>query len=249
MSDKRVKIDLLVHDLKGPLAIVETGIKSLIQKKDKYGSLTELQLKVLKRVLRNTLATKTLVNDALELGRSREGVSQKTNFILSDLIKNALLEIFDLTDHDTSELIKECDDLLRIKDILLAKGIGIEIPDELWCRELCLDESKIKQIVRNLLSNAIKYRKDKVFLIISESERDKSLILSVKDDGEGIPEKYHEKIFECYFQMDAGTDHCVRGHGLGLAGVMILIEDMGGQLVLNSDAGQGADFSVKIPLS
>ena len=70
----------------------------------------------------------------------------------------------------------------------------------------------------------------------------------VADDGEGIPSGYHEKIFECYFQMDGQRDYCVRGHGVGLAGVMVLVEDMGGRLYLESDVGKGATFSVKIPM-
>ena len=73
-------------------------------------------------------------------------------------------------------------------------------------------------------------------------------VISVKDDGEGIPSEYHEKIFQCYFQMDP-TDSCVlRGHGLGLAGVMVLVEDMGGKLLLDSDRGKGARFTVKLPV-
>jgi signal transduction histidine kinase len=92
----------------------------------------------------------------------------------------------------------------------------------------------------------LKYRKSRVTLCVEEKER--QLCLSVSDDGEGIPANYHRKIFECYFQMDMQTDHCVRGHGLGLAGVQVLIEDMGGELVLESDSGKGATFTVRIPL-
>ena len=74
-------------------------------------------------------------------------------------------------------------------------------------------------------------------------------MFSVRDDGEGIPSIYHEKIFESYFQMNA-TDMCsVRGHGLGLAGVMVLVEDIGGKLFLESDEGKGAKFLVHIPLT
>jgi signal transduction histidine kinase len=68
-------------------------------------------------------------------------------------------------------------------------------------------------------------------------------------EGEGIPSAYHQKIFECYFQMDSERDHCVRGHGLGLAGVLILVEDLGGQLFLESDVGKGARFLVEVPLT
>jgi len=70
----------------------------------------------------------------------------------------------------------------------------------------------------------------------------------VRDDGEGIPLDFHKKIFESYFQMDIKDSHTVRGHGLGLAGSMVLIEDMGGKLSLESSEGNGAKFIVSVPL-
>ena len=57
-----------------------------------------------------------------------------------------------------------------------------------------------------------------------------------------------KKIFESYFQMDVTDSYTVRGHGLGLAGVMVLVEDMGGELFLESGEGKGAKFLVKLPL-
>ena len=74
MHRERIKIDLLIHDLKGPLAVVETGITSLLQRREKYGPITEKQEKALMRALRNTKVIQSLVNDILELGRSREGI-------------------------------------------------------------------------------------------------------------------------------------------------------------------------------
>ena len=246
MGKERIKFDFLVHDLKVPLAIIEAGIASLIEKKDKYGPLTEKQMKVLRRALRNTIVTRTLVNDALELGRSSEGIIIKTTFVLSRFIREAFVEILDLTDHKTAESIKGCVNLPVLKERLWKKGILLDIDERLWCKEVCLDERKLKQILRNLLNNALKYRKERIELKIDE--RDKSFLVSVRDDGEGIPQSYHQRIFECYFQMDMEKDHCVRGHGLGLAGVMVLVEDMGGQLFLESDEGKGATFSVRVPL-
>jgi len=69
---KRIKTDLLIHDLKVPLAVVETGIISLLQRREKYGPITEKQEKVLARALRNTKVIQSLVNDILELGKSRK---------------------------------------------------------------------------------------------------------------------------------------------------------------------------------
>ncbi len=61
----KIKIDLLVHDLKVPLAVIEAGVSTLLNRQEKYGTLTEKQEKVLLRALRNTKITQALVNDAL----------------------------------------------------------------------------------------------------------------------------------------------------------------------------------------
>jgi len=245
MERNRIKLEFLVHDLKVPLAVIEAGILSLLQKQDKYGELNEKQIKILERALRNTIVTRTLVNDALELGRSSQGIMHKTTFTPAQLVVATLIEVLDLADHSTADAIKECKSLTDLKTCLDAQGLCIEVDESFWQRDLFLDESKVKQIFRNLLINALKYKKKRVNLKIARGER--HLFISVSDDGEGIPSGYHKKIFECYFQMDMKADHCVRGHGLGLAGVQVLLEDMGGELSLESDIGKGATFSVKIP--
>jgi len=244
---ERIKIDLLIHDLKVPLAVIQAGLISMLERREKYGPLTEWQEKVLTRALRNTRVTQTLVGDALELGRSREGIINFNNCRISDVVTETLIEVFDLADDQTAEMIKKGHEFQELIQMLDEKDVGLIIDKNLWCQEVCLDEVKISQILRNLLGNALKYRKKRVELRVERT--DVSLVLSVKDDGDGIPSAYHKKIFECYFQMDA-VDACpVRGHGLGLAGVMVLVEDLGGKLFLDSDEGQGARFLVKLPLS
>ena len=243
---RRIKIDLLIHDLKVPLAIIEAGIVSLLTRAEKYGALTDKQEKVLTRALRNTKVTQSLVNDALELARARKGIIKLANVRLSTLLEQVLVEIFDLADSSTSEKIRGCTNLGLFRETLEEKGIRLSIDEGLWCQEIYLDQLKLIQILRNLLNNALKYRKSRVELELDKTDR--YLVLFVKDDGEGIPSVYHKKIFESYFQMDTSDAHTVRGHGLGLAGVMTLVEDMGGELFLESDEGKGAIFSVKVPL-
>ncbi|MEA3360535.1 MAG: sensor histidine kinase [Thermodesulfobacteriota bacterium] len=246
MRQEKIKIELLVHDLKVPLAVIETGVLSLLKRQEKYGAIKEGQEKVLNRALRNTRLIYALVNDALELGKSREGIINMEKFVVSKLITATLIELFDLIDFDKSEKIKECRHLSGLRKILEEKDITLVINEALWARELFLDLGKIKQILRNLLSNAFKFRKNRIELEFYKNKN--NLFFSVRDDGEGIPEVYHEKIFESYFQMDVRDSHTVRGHGLGLAGAMVLVEDMGGKLSLESNAGEGAKFIVSIPL-
>jgi len=246
MRRDRIKIDLLIHDLKVPLAVIEAGLTSMMNRQEKYGPITEKQERVFKRALRNTKVLKALVGDALELGRSGEGIVFFSKFPLADLIEETLVEILDLTDTVMSEKLKKCENLMHFKKTLEEKGIILSIDETLWEQKIRQDETKIKQILRNLLNNALKYRKSRVELSVDCKEG--FVIFSVQDDGAGIPVSYHKKIFDCYFQLEATSTCSVRGHGLGLAGVMVLVEDLGGEMLLNSDEGQGAKFLVKIPL-
>ncbi|MFO7784210.1 MAG: sensor histidine kinase [Thermodesulfobacteriota bacterium] len=246
MGKERIKFDLFIHDLKVPLAVIEAGILSLLEREEKYGSLTDKQKKVLHRALRNTKVTKSLVNDAMEIGRARQGIILKDRFRISEFIEQALIEIFDLTDQRTAEDIRDSETLAGLKQILKGQGIVLCIEEALWNQEVSLDESKMKQILRNLLNNALKYCNECVEVRVERTGEE--LSITVKDDGQGIPESFHKQIFECYFQMDMKEQHCVRGHGLGLAGVSVLVEDMKGTLSLISDAGKGATFIVEVPL-
>ncbi|MBT3255957.1 MAG: HAMP domain-containing histidine kinase [Deltaproteobacteria bacterium] len=246
MRRERIKIDLLIHDLKVPLAVIEAGLTSMMNRQEKYGPITEKQERVFKRALRNTKVLKALVGDALELGKSEEGIVFFSNFPLADLIEETLVEILDLTDTVMSEKLKKCENLMHLKKTLEEKDVILSIDETLWGQKIRQDETKIKQILRNLLSNALKYRKSRVELSVDCKEG--FVVFSVQDDGAGIPASYHKKIFDCYFQLDATSTCSVRGHGLGLAGVMVLVEDLGGEMLLDSDEGQGAKFLVKIPL-
>jgi signal transduction histidine kinase len=246
LQQKRIKIDLLVHDIKSPLAVVSTGISSLLRNRSKYGPLTEKQEKILVRTLKNTKMAQDLVESVMELGMAREGIFRYTNCTISGLVLSVFREVFDLVDVNMAEKIDGCIDFFHLKALLKEKGILIFVDEGLWVQEIQLDELKVKQILRNLLNNAMKYRKSLVEIECSQEGR--FLHISVKDDGKGIGIMYHKRIFESYFQVDDVNEYGFRSHGLGLAGVMVLIEDMGGELFLESDEGKGTKFIAKVPI-
>jgi len=247
MSRERLKLELLYHDIKGPLAIVETGIMSLLNKAERYGPLTSAQERVLQRVLRNVKLAQHLVDDTLEVGRSEAGAIHARPVKLADLLSDILIEIFDLTNAAVTKKIKSGQSLDELKSVLIAEMFYLSIDKVLWEKEFSLDEKKVKQILRNLLINALKFKKTRVELEVQE--RDYNLFFSVADDGKGIPSVYHDKILEGYFQLEDTDDAEVRGHGLGLAGVLFLVEDMGGRLFLESDVEKGANFTVRLPVA
>lgn len=246
MSDNTIKTEILIHDLKVPISVIDAGAKSLLNRQDSYGPLTEKQIKVLKRIIRNALVTQRLVNDVLELGRSREGVMIFTDFSIESLVMSVLVEIFDLCDPGVVDHIRKIQTHEELNSVIQNNGIRISFDSKVWKTMVRLDEAKVRQILRNLVTNAVKHRSS--FVEISGSIEGKKLILSVTDDGRGIPMEDHQRIFETYFTTGVSIDSAVKSHGLGLAGVMVLLRDMGGELKLNSDDGKGAEFIVKIPL-
>ena len=116
----------------------------LLNRREKYGPITEMQERVLRRVLRNTKVTQALVGDALELGRSREGIVNLADSRISDMIRQTLVEIFDLTDGRASEKIKNCSNLSRLRETLEEKGLALFIDQDLWSQKVCLDAGKVE---------------------------------------------------------------------------------------------------------
>ena len=247
MPDTTIKTEILIHDLKVPISVIDAGAKSLLNRQNFYGPLTDKQIKVLKRIIRNTLTTQRLVNDVLELGRSREGVMITSDFSVSTLVTSVLMEIFDLFDPLVADVIRKISTYEELEQAVQASGARLSFDPAIWKTMVHLDEAKVKQILRNLITNAVKHRS--FFVDISGDLEGKSLILKVKDDGRGIPPTDHQKIFETYFTTGSSIENAIKSHGLGLAGVMVLLKDMGGTLTLNSGNGKGTEFIVTIPLS
>jgi signal transduction histidine kinase len=246
VARKEIKIDLLIHDLKNPLAVVQAGLSGLLSRTDRYGPLTPRQEKVLARLLRNTRAAQLLVHDALELARSGKGLITRAETPLTALVQEMLTEFFDLIDSRISEAVKTAASYVEMGEIAASAGLHLVVDAPLIETSFLLDPEKTRQILRNLLSNAFKHRKRRVDLAVARDGDD--LVFSVKDDGDGIPGEFHQKIFDAYFQLSPSGADPVRGHGVGLAGALTLARDLGGDLRLVSGKGCGAEFIVRLPV-
>ncbi len=243
MSIQNIKTAHLVHDLKNPVNIIESGARSLLDKQDRYGNLTPKQEKVVRRMLRNAMRLRHLANNMLEVDMAALGVLNLVDCTLSDVLRVALVEVFDLIDPAVSDALDEAKAFDKFVGILRANDVLLEAdPGQMAC-PINIDETKMTLIVTNLLSNAFKYRNKSVSLRVSLS--DDTIELAVRDDGAGIPESYHDKIFNNYFQCDKVEGFPVRGHGLGLAGALALAGAMGGTLSI-CKSPNGAEFVVHV---
>ena len=111
------------------------------------------------------------------------------------------------------------------------------------------DHLHITSVLYNLLDNALKYSKKKPVIDVNVQTNEKECILSVKDDGVGVPPDYKDKIFEKFFRIPAGNKHNVKGYGLGLSYVAHIIHQHKGSIRVESQPEKGSEFIVTIPVA
>jgi signal transduction histidine kinase len=109
---------------------------------------------------------------------------------------------------------------------------------------VALDSAALRQIVINLLDNAVRYgRRGQTVFVELEHDGDEA-VLSVDDEGPGVPEGERERIWEPYYRMPGHRDGVQSGHGLGLAVVAELVERLHGRAWVTTGERGGARFSV-----
>jgi signal transduction histidine kinase len=128
------------------------------------------------------------------------------------------------------------------------KKINVIFDTEVEEKIVCCDPEKIERIVLNLLSNAIKYTEIGGNVQVNLYVKDEDLIISVKDDGIGIPEDMIEKIFDTFTQVDSSLRRYAEGSGIGLAIVRSLVKIHGGDIKVISKLGEGSEFIIKFPI-
>ncbi len=243
-NEKESLFDLLIHDLTAPLSIISTSTNNILHKGERYGPLTDHQKNILERVLRNAHKAQTLLQEMIEIFRSEEGYFKGEFFSIENTIRESLIDVLEITTPQVGERLCKAENQEELLRILETQGIFVEIMGKYCHSHFCHDQKKIHQILRNLISNAQKYRRSKTKISIS-GESD--LLISVEDDGAGIPHEEQEMIFKRFVRRNEDQQSNVPGLGLGLTGVKALVEAMKGQIHLESTTGIGTRFVVQIP--
>jgi signal transduction histidine kinase len=112
---------------------------------------------------------------------------------------------------------------------------------------LLLDEVHFTNLLHNLLDNAVKYSTHNVEVELVLKKVVKGWAIVVKDDGIGINEEEHQRIFDRFYRVSTGNIHNVKGFGLGLHYVHQLIKAQGWKIELKSKIGKGSTFTILIP--
>lgn len=110
------------------------------------------------------------------------------------------------------------------------------------------NNSHFVNVVVNILDNAIKYSPKPPKIDIFTEVVKNYIVLSVKDQGDGMSKTTQKKIFQKFYREHTGDVHNVKGHGLGLAYVKQIVEDHHGEVSVESEKNQGTTFIIKLPL-
>jgi two-component system phosphate regulon sensor histidine kinase PhoR len=110
------------------------------------------------------------------------------------------------------------------------------------------DVVHISNIFHNIIDNAIKYSKDKPEIVITTSSDSENILISISDNGIGVNEEDVKRVFEKYFRVPTGNIHNVKGFGLGLSYVKLMVEAHKGEVQFISKQGTGSTVEIKFPL-
>lgn len=208
------------HDIKGPLKSI-TALSSLaaISVEDKEA------LELFKLINTSSVKLDNLVTEMLLLAKD----------------SRSELSIFPVnTNNVVEEILRELKNIEGFEKMLITKELAPHL-------EIRTDDTLFHSIVQNLIENAIKYsdkRKTQQTLHISTRVVNDTFEMSFKDNGVGIDEQYHEKVFASFFRNSTDSN----GTGLGLYIVKQNIIKLGGSISLQSKAGEGSTFTVHLPL-
>ncbi len=202
---------IVSHDLKSPLRSVSALATWLYEDyKDKLDETGSYNLKMMQEKI--------------------EGMDKLITGILKYSTVNN--DVFDSTEVDVNEVVKEIEEIIYIPD-----NVKIKIVQEL--PTIKADRTKIHQLFQNFLSNAaVNIDKPKGSIEIDYNETDSHWEFSIKDNGVGIPEEYHEKIFQIF--QSIGNQE--RSTGIGLSIVKKIIDRYNGKVWLESEIGEGTTF-------
>lgn len=215
------------HELRTPLAQV-LGSLEILEKMPPSDP-----AKVKERILsarRGTERLKELVEDIV-----RFSIVSSPDLEL----KTAPVGLRDIFDSITRQAKAECDTRKLAVQISFEPGL----PDVLGDREL------LERAFLHLFRNAVRFNKEGGRIEITARKLDKSLLVSIRDTGEGVPEEQQKTIFDAFYQIAEYMSRQVGGLGLGLALVKRIVESHGGSVLVDSSLGQGSTFKVLLPLA
>jgi len=229
-TERRQFVSNVSHELRTPLTSVKSYVDALQE-----GAIEdhELSHNFLNVVEDETSRMIRMINDLLELSRMDSSTLKlEHEYVNIGELFNYVLDRFDMI---------IANDEQPEKSYTIARNIS-EVP--IW---VDLDPSKFTQVVDNVMNNAIKYSPDGGVITAEMADHGNRVILSINDQGLGIPAADLKHVFDRFFRVDKARSRAQGGSGLGLAISKEIIERFGGRIWVESVEGQGSTFYISLP--
>ena len=224
----RLKTELLAtvsHELRTPLGSIKGYTTTLLEHEDVLSR--DESREFLQIIDSESDRLDRLIRNLLDMSRLEAGVLRidREPIQMADLAQSCAQRVQRLTDQHRIVTNWETDQLIDA------------------------DPLRVSQVLTNLLENAVKYSPDGGDIVVTGCVQGKELVVSVSDEGVGIPTREAEKVFDRFHRVEGEIARRVRGTGLGLAISKGLVEAHGGRIWLESRVGKGSTFFFTLPLS
>ena len=225
--ERRLFVSNVSHELRTPL----TSVKSYLEALDE-GALSEpVAPDFIKVSLDETNRMMRMVTDLLHLSR----IDNATSHLDVELINFTAFITFILNRFDKMRGPDEEKKYELVRDYPIT-SVWIEI-----------DTDKMTQVIDNILNNAIKYSPDGGKITVTMKTTDDQMILSISDQGLGIPKQDLPRIFDRFYRVDRARSRAQGGTGLGLAIAKEIVKQHEGFIWAKSEYGKGSTFTIVLP--
>lgn len=228
-NSQRQFVSNVSHELRTPLTSMHSYIEALSEGAWKDPEIAPQFLKVTQEETERMIR---MINDLLSLSRMDRGVSRMDMewVNLNDFVSHILNRFDMIVKTDNNE-----------KKYTIKRELGTQA---LWVE---IDTDKMMQVIDNIMNNAIKYSPDGGVITVRLVQNLNHVILSISDQGLGIPRKDLGKIFDRFYRVDKARSRAQGGTGLGLAIAKEIVEAHHGRIWADSSEGQGSTFYISLP--
>lgn len=220
-------IALVTHDLKTPIVPIASYSQMLIQ--ERFGKLSDTQKEKLKVIISSVESLQNLISDLHDLHKADLG-KLKINLEsvdVNEIVQQSISAVLPLANRRGS-----------ILENMTTPGL-----------EINADKQRMIQVVTNLIKNAIDFVPFEDGVIRIESQlQDNHIILSIIDNGMGIPNDKINNLFNRFCQLESSNNGGRSSSGLGLYICKTLVEQHGGKIWVESDVGKGTSMRISLPI-
>lgn len=234
IEDDRIKTEFIAnisHELRTPLNVI---LASLQLMKTKLENVDDCQLKndmnkSVTNIKSNSQRLLKLVNNLIDITKIDSG------YISLNLKNGNIINVIENT-------------TMAVVEYAQVKKIEVVFDTEFEEVIMAFDEDKVERIMLNLLSNAVKFGKVNGSIFVKTDVKDENLLITVEDDGVGIPKNKVPIIFDRFRQVDESLTRSSEGSGIGLSLVRALVDMLEGDIIVRSKYGEGTTFTIILPI-